>query len=119
MPGLVIANCAWAAKWATKDGKLPQPTANLDRSDSLGARKNLTMSTRAFSLLLLGLLAGCSSDGSAGSASPGAGASANAGSAGQSGGNANHALKFTKLAAVDQATVDDFVRKHFFSNRKA
>ena len=28
-------------------------------------------------------------------------------------------LHFTKLAAVDQTDIDDFVRKHFFSNRKA
>ena len=28
-------------------------------------------------------------------------------------------LQFTKLSALDQATVDDFVGKHFFSNRKA
>ena len=47
------------------------------------------MSTRAFSLLLLGLLAGCSTAGPTGSASAGAGASATVGGAGQSGGNGN------------------------------
>ena len=28
-------------------------------------------------------------------------------------------LQFTKVAPADQAAIDDFVRKHFFSNRKA
>lgn len=28
-------------------------------------------------------------------------------------------LQFTKVAPAEQATIDDFVRKHFFSNRKA
>ena len=28
-------------------------------------------------------------------------------------------LQFTQVAAADQAAIDDFVRKHFFSNRKA
>lgn len=28
-------------------------------------------------------------------------------------------LQFTKVETVDQAAIDDFVRRHFFSNRKA
>ena len=28
-------------------------------------------------------------------------------------------LQFTKVTPADQTTIDDFVRKHFFSNRKA
>jgi hypothetical protein len=28
-------------------------------------------------------------------------------------------LQFTKLAAADQAHIDDFIEGHFFSNRKA
>lgn len=49
------------------------------------------MSTRALSLLLLGLVAGCSTDPSGDSSSPGSGASANSGGAGQTGGNGSNA----------------------------